>query len=101
MNCRFRLLSQSSKQLWGTCEPDSGRSSKRSLLPVARSASSSEYRTRLIADVVTGKLDVREAAASLLEEADERDPPDEVVLLADDVVDNLYHRVGRGAGNGK
>ena len=27
-----------------------------------------EYRTRLIADVVTGKLDVREAAASLLEE---------------------------------
>ena len=60
-----------------------------------------EYRTRLIADVVTGKLDVREAAASLLEEADERDPLDEVVLLADDVVDNLYHRVGRGAGNGK
>ena len=37
-----------------------------------------EYRTRLIADVVTGKLDVREAAASLLEEeADERDPLDE------------------------
>ena len=61
----------------------------------------SEYRTRLIADVVTGKLDVREAAASLLEEADERDPLDEVVPLADDVVDNLYHRVGRGAGNGK
>ena len=60
-----------------------------------------EYRTRLIADVVTGKLDVREAAASLLEEADERDPLDEVVPLADDVVDNLYHRVGRGAGNGK
>ena len=26
-----------------------------------------EYRTRLIADVVTGKLDVREAAAALLE----------------------------------
>ena len=60
-----------------------------------------QYRTRLIADVVTGKLDVREAAASLLEEADERDPLDEVVPLADDVVDNLYHRVGRGAGNGK
>ena len=60
-----------------------------------------EYRTSLIADVVTGKLDVREAAASLLEEADERDPLDEVVPLADDVVDNLYHRVGRGAGNGK
>ena len=60
-----------------------------------------EYRTRLIADVVTGKLDVREAAASLLEEADERDPLDEGVPLADDVADNLYHRVGRGAGNGK
>ena len=28
-----------------------------------------EYRTRLIADVVTGKLDVREAAASLPEGA--------------------------------
>ncbi len=27
-----------------------------------------EYRTRLIADVVTGKLDVRAAAAGLLEE---------------------------------
>ena len=60
-----------------------------------------EYHTRLIADVVTGKLDVREAAASLLEEADERDPLDEGVPLADDVADNLYHRVGRGAGNGK
>ena len=30
-----------------------------------------EYRTRLIADVVTGKLDVREAAAQLPEEAGE------------------------------
>ena len=28
-----------------------------------------EYRTRLVADVVTGKLDVREAAARLPEEA--------------------------------
>ena len=28
-----------------------------------------EYRTRLVADVVTGKLDVREAAAQLPEEA--------------------------------
>ena len=40
-----------------------------------------EYRTRLIADVVTGQIDVREAAASLLEEADERDPLDESVPL--------------------
>ena len=27
-----------------------------------------EYRTRLVADVVTGKLDVREAAAQIIEE---------------------------------
>lgn len=32
-----------------------------------------EYRTRLIADVVTGKLDVREAAAALPEEPDDPD----------------------------
>ena len=31
-----------------------------------------EYRTRLIADVVTGKLDVREAAANVPGEAGER-----------------------------
>ena len=30
-----------------------------------------EYRTRLIADVVTGKLDVREAAARLPDKAEE------------------------------
>ena len=35
-----------------------------------------EYRTRLIADVVTGKLDVREAAARLPDEADELEPLD-------------------------
>ena len=33
-----------------------------------------EYRTRLIADVVTGKLDVREAAAQLPDDADHQDP---------------------------
>ncbi len=33
-----------------------------------------EYRTRLIADVVTGKLDVREAAARLPEEIEEPEP---------------------------
>ena len=32
-----------------------------------------EYRTRLIADVVTGKLDVREVAAQLPEEPDDQD----------------------------
>ena len=36
-----------------------------------------EYRTRLIADVVTGKLDVREAATQLTDEAGDRDPIDE------------------------
>ena len=36
-----------------------------------------EYRTRLIADVVTGKLDVREAAARLPAEPEEPEPLDE------------------------
>ena len=40
-----------------------------------------EYRTRLIADVITGKLDVREAAARLPAEAEES--PEEVEALAD------------------
>ena len=42
-----------------------------------------EYRTRLIADVVTGKLDVREAAAQLPEEDEE--PIDEDGPLMEDV----------------
>ena len=37
-----------------------------------------EYRTRLIADVVTGKLDVREAAARLSDEIEEPEPFEEV-----------------------
>jgi type I restriction enzyme S subunit len=37
-----------------------------------------EYRTRLIDDVVTGKLDVREAAADLPDEIDEPEPLDEM-----------------------
>ena len=41
-----------------------------------------EYRTRLIADVVTGKLDVREAAAQLPEEPDYEDPTQETDPLA-------------------
>ena len=39
-----------------------------------------EYRTRLVADVVTGKLDVREAAAPLPDEA----VPEAVEDIADD-----------------
>jgi type I restriction enzyme S subunit len=43
-----------------------------------------EYRTRLIADVVTGKLDVREAAANLPDELDEKGPLDRPEALAED-----------------
>ena len=42
-----------------------------------------EYRTRLIADVVTGKLDVRKAAAGLPDEVEEPDPFDETGALTD------------------
>ena len=49
-----------------------------------------EYRTRLIADVVTGKLDVREAAAQLPEESVEDGPIDEDRLLGDDMEGDLY-----------
>ena len=41
-----------------------------------------EYRTRLIADVATGKLDVRDEAAKLPDEIEEME---EVVLDDDDV----------------
>ncbi len=40
-----------------------------------------EYRTRLIADVITGKLDVREAAAQLPEGAEEPEPLDDADAL--------------------
>lgn len=49
-----------------------------------------EYRTRLVADVVTGKVDVREAAASLPEEDDEEEPIDEDGVLADNMEDDTY-----------
>ena len=42
-----------------------------------------EYRTRLIADVVTGKVDVREAAARLPQEAEEPEPLDEAEVEGD------------------
>jgi len=49
-----------------------------------------EYRTRLIADVVTGKVDVREAAANLPDEF-EAEPFEEAEALADEeeAVDEL------------
>ena len=43
-----------------------------------------EYRTRLVADVVTGKLDVREAAALLPDDLEDEDPIDEGNPLAED-----------------
>ena len=42
-----------------------------------------EYRTRLIADVVTGKLDVRAAAERLPDEVEELEPLDEADALID------------------
>ncbi len=42
-----------------------------------------EYRTRLIADVVTGKLDVRQAVARLPDEVDEPDELDDAELMAE------------------
>ena len=49
-----------------------------------------EYRTRLMADVVTGKLDVREAAANLPEDDDEAEPIDGDGLMADGLAGDLY-----------
>jgi len=43
-----------------------------------------EYRTRLVADVVTGKLDVREAAVRLPDETDEPEPLDDVDAMSDE-----------------
>ncbi len=43
-----------------------------------------EYSARLIADVVTGKLDVREAAARLPDESEETEPLDEVDAEVED-----------------
>ena len=41
--------------------------------------------------MVTGKLDVRAAAAQLPEEADEEEPVDEAISLADNVDDNSFN----------
>ena len=50
----------------------------------------SEYRTRLIADVVTGKLDVRKAASQLPDEAGDRDQIEESGPLADGLDEDLF-----------
>lgn len=48
-----------------------------------------DYRTRLIADVVTGKLDVREAAAALPDELEAVDSDAEDLLDEDDTTDDV------------
>ena len=49
-----------------------------------------EYRTRLVADVVTGKLDVREAAALLPDESENEDPTDEGNPLVEDTYEDSH-----------
>ena len=49
-----------------------------------------EYRTRLIADVVTGKLDVREAAAQLPDEPDDQGQLQEGGPLPDGMYEDLH-----------
>jgi type I restriction enzyme S subunit len=48
-----------------------------------------EYRTQLVADVVTGKLDVREVAANLPEEAEETKSVYEIETDVDDIEDSV------------
>ena len=62
-----------------TAEIDSAIKNARRQIDLIR-----EFRTRLIADVVTGKLDVREAAAQLGEQADE-------TAMTHSMDDNLYN----------
>ena len=49
-----------------------------------------EYRTRLIADVVTGKLDVREAAALLPDNLEDEDPIDEDNSLEEETYEDSH-----------
>lgn len=53
-----------------------------------------EYRTRLIADVVTGKLDVRETAAQLPQESEDRE---ETELMDDAQLPQEDHEENGGA----
>ncbi len=47
-----------------------------------------EYRTRLVADVVTGKLDVRDAAAKLPVEEQANEPGEELVDEASEAIED-------------
>ena len=64
------------RQATKTLESASGKAAQEVML--AR-----EYRIRLIADVVTGKLDVREAASRLQDEVEEPEPLDETDALTE------------------
>ena len=73
-----------------------GKATKRSVHEASRLESEivllREYRTRLVADVVTGKLDVREAAAQLPDEDQQLPPIDELDDISDteeDALDDL------------
>ena len=55
-----------------------------------------EYRTRLIADVVTGKLDVRDAATHLPDELEEQSEP-----LDEELVDDVPDLESEEEGNGE
>ena len=83
MNCRFRLRSQSSKQLVGCLRTGLGQVLEAISATHREIGLLREYRTRLIADVVTGKLDAREAAARLPDEVEELEQLDETDALID------------------
>ena len=73
-------------------------------LPADKSTFLKEYRTRLIADVVTGKLDVREAATGLPEVdllADEFDVLTEAPETGMMELEDVQTGDARGARNGK
>ena len=52
-----------------------------------------EYRTRLVADVVTGKLDVREAATQLPDEPDSQDSAPESDPFTSNSDQDLYNSI--------
>jgi len=79
------------QHLINTCQPlnDAIRKADQTAQRIA------EYRTRLVADVVTGKLDVREAAAKLSVEEQAEKPADELVDEASEMMeDEITEPVG-------
>jgi type I restriction enzyme, S subunit len=74
-----------------TCQPlnDAIRMAEQTAQRIA------EYRTRLVADVVTGKLDVRDAAAKLSVEEQANEPGEELVDEASELIeDEMTEPVG-------